>query len=429
MSGLTKKDIGGFLARQGILVAFVLFIIGFTIANARFLDPDNIMGVVRSSAILGVMALGVTFVVISGNLDLSVGSMMSFSTIVVLDLHDKIGPALAIPAMFAMTLCLGAFIGFLVGYLKLNSLIVTLGMLSAIHGLTLTYSGGKNMDIADKEGTWFSVFGQGEALGFPVPILIFVLLAAAFVPEHAGLVLTGLYLLGFVIAVLSALAFKHLLGQDSGSAAMELPAYRLPPVRLVLRLAWLRTRAFLAGAGGPILVAVVAVWALLTLQLPGGTSVFEAASRALAPLFAPLGFGDWRVVGALIPGAVAKEVVIGSLALTFTGGEATAAVGLGSGLVAIGQAFLDAVQGTVTSLWGFALAAEAPDGTLGARLSGAVSTGGAIALMVFTLLYVPCVATLAAIRKAFGTHYALFSVGYQLAVAYGAAFLAFRIFG
>jgi len=177
MAGLTKKEIGGFLARQGILVAFVIFMIGFALANGRFLDPDNIMGVVRSSAILGVMALGVTFVVISGNLDLSVGSMMSFSTIVVLDLHDKIGPTLAIPAMFAMTLCLGAFIGFLVGYLKLNSLIVTLGMLSAIHGLTLTYSGGKNMDIADKEGTWFSVFGQGDALGIPVPILLFALLA------------------------------------------------------------------------------------------------------------------------------------------------------------------------------------------------------------------------------------------------------------
>ncbi|MCT8997332.1 ABC transporter permease [Chelativorans intermedius] len=178
MAGLTKEQIGGILARQGILVAFALFMIGFSIANARFLDPDNIMGVVRSSAILGVMALGVTFVVISGNLDLSVGSMMSFSTIVVLDLHDKIGPTLAIPAMFAMTLCLGALIGFLVGYLKLNSLIVTLGMLSAIHGLTLTYSGGKNMDIADKAGTWFGVFGQGDALGIPVPILIFVLLAA-----------------------------------------------------------------------------------------------------------------------------------------------------------------------------------------------------------------------------------------------------------
>lgn len=179
MAEVTKRmDIGGFLARQGILIAFVVFMIGFSIANARFIDPDNIMGVVRSSAIMGVMALGVTFVVISGNLDLSVGSMMSFSTIVVLDLHDKIGPALAIPAMFALTLCLGAFIGFLVGYLKLNSLIITLGMLSAIHGLTLTWSGGKNMDIADKEGTWFKVFGQGDALGIPVPILLFALLAA-----------------------------------------------------------------------------------------------------------------------------------------------------------------------------------------------------------------------------------------------------------
>lgn len=178
MAEMTRERIGGLLARQGILIAFVVFMIVFAIANPRFIAVDNILGVVRSTAILGVMALGVTFVVIGGNLDLSVGSMMSFSTIVVLDLHDKIGPALAIPAMFGLTLALGAFIGFLVGYLKLNSLIVTLGMLSAIHGLTLTWSGGKNMDIADKEGTWFSVFGQGSALGVPMPILVFALLAA-----------------------------------------------------------------------------------------------------------------------------------------------------------------------------------------------------------------------------------------------------------
>ncbi len=175
---LTKHKIGSILAKQGILIAFAVFMIVFTVANPKFLTPDNVLSVVRSSAILGVMALGVTFVVISGNLDLSVGSMMSFSTIVVLDLHDKIGPGLAIPAMFVMTLALGALIGVLVGYLKLNSLIVTLGMLSAIHGLTLTYSGGKNMDVADKEGTWIGVFGQGDVLGFPVPIALFVGLAA-----------------------------------------------------------------------------------------------------------------------------------------------------------------------------------------------------------------------------------------------------------
>lgn len=179
MSAMTRQGVAKLLARQGILVAFVLFMVVFAIANQRFLAIDNISGVIRSSAILGVMALGVTFVVIGGNLDLSVGSMMSFSTIVVLDLHDKLGPTLAIPAMFGLTLLLGAFIGLLVGYLKLNSLIVTLGMLSAIHGLTLTWSGGKNMDIADKEATWFSVFGQGDIVGIPVPILIFALLAGA----------------------------------------------------------------------------------------------------------------------------------------------------------------------------------------------------------------------------------------------------------
>ena len=177
MANFSRKDIGVLLARQGILIAFVVFMIGFALVNQRFVAPDNILGVIRSSAILGVIALGVTFVVIGGNLDLSVGSMMSFSTIVVLDLHDKIGPVLGIPAMYAMTLALGAFNGLLIGYLRLNSLIVTLGMLSAIYGLTLTYSGGKNMDIADKEHTWFAVFGQGDILGIPSPIVIFASLA------------------------------------------------------------------------------------------------------------------------------------------------------------------------------------------------------------------------------------------------------------
>jgi len=143
MTETTRQNIASVLARQGILIAFVLFMIVFALANQRFIAVDNIFGVIRSSAILGVMALGVTFVVIGGNLDLSVGSMMSFSTIVVLDLHDKVGPALAIPLMFAMTLALGAFIGFLVGYLKLNSLIVTLG----IYGLFLRLVGAEKFKL------------------------------------------------------------------------------------------------------------------------------------------------------------------------------------------------------------------------------------------------------------------------------------------
>jgi ribose transport system permease protein/putative xylitol transport system permease protein len=178
MANLARKQVLTVLGKQGILIAFVLFMVIFALANSNFLSLDNLQSVIRSSAILGVMALGVTFVVISGNLDLSVGSMMSFSTIVVLDLHDKLGPNLAIPTMYLMTLGLCGFIGYLVGYLRLNSLIVTLGMLSAIHGLTLTYSGGQNMDIADKSNTWFGFFGRGEIFGLPVPIILFILLAA-----------------------------------------------------------------------------------------------------------------------------------------------------------------------------------------------------------------------------------------------------------
>jgi ribose transport system permease protein len=172
------KQLGGVLARQGILIAFELFLLGFALFSESFSSAENLTSVLRQSAIIGVMAVGVTVVVISGNLDLSVGSMLSFATVMVVDLHDKIGPAPAILVMLLAVLCLGCVNGFLVGILRLNSLIVTLGMLSAIQGLTLIYSGGQNVDIADQEGTWFALFGRGHILGIASPIVIFAVLAA-----------------------------------------------------------------------------------------------------------------------------------------------------------------------------------------------------------------------------------------------------------
>lgn len=171
---------GPAIAKQGILMAFVLFMIVFSLMSDRFLTTDNIMSVFRQSSIIGVMALGVAIVVIGGNLDLSVGSMLSFATVLVVDLHDKIGPELAIPIMVLATLCLGAINGFLIGILRLNSLIVTLGMLSAIQGLVLIYSGGQNVDIVDQRGTWFAFFGRGAVFGVAAPIVIFGLLAIIF---------------------------------------------------------------------------------------------------------------------------------------------------------------------------------------------------------------------------------------------------------
>jgi ribose transport system permease protein len=178
MTGLRAS--GPAIAKQGILLAFVVFLVVFTLASDRFLTVENFMSVFRQSAIIGIMALGVTIVVIGGNLDLSVGSMLSFATVLVVDLHDKIGPELAIVVMIAATLCLGAINGFLVGILRLNSLIVTLGMLSAIQGVVLIYSGGQNVDIVDQSGTWFRFFGRGTVLGIATPIVMFIGLALIF---------------------------------------------------------------------------------------------------------------------------------------------------------------------------------------------------------------------------------------------------------
>jgi len=165
------------LQQQGILVAFVLFLLGFSLYSDRFLTVANIMTVVRQVSIIGTIALGVTFVVIGGNLDLSVGSLLSLATVMVVDLHDKVGPALAIIIMFVAVLAVGAINGTLVGWLRLNSLIVTLGMLSAVQGFTLIYSGGQNVDIVNQNATWFAVFGRGFVFGIAVPIFIFLILA------------------------------------------------------------------------------------------------------------------------------------------------------------------------------------------------------------------------------------------------------------
>ena len=165
------------LARQGILIAFVFFLIGFSLFTDRFLSADNFMTVIRQASIIGTIALGVTIVVIGGNLDLSVGSLLSFCTVLVVDLHDKVGPLEAILIMFFFALVIGAINGFLIGYLKLNSLIVTLGMLSAIQGIILIYTGGQNVDIHNQDDTWFSFFGRDYVAGIAVPILMFFGLA------------------------------------------------------------------------------------------------------------------------------------------------------------------------------------------------------------------------------------------------------------
>lgn len=177
-----RETAGRLVRQQGILLAFILLLVGMSFASERFLTAGNILAVIRQVSILGTIALGVTFVVIGGNLDLSVGSMLSLTTVLVVDLHDKIGPGPAIVATILAALVVGAINGGLVGFLRLNSLIVTLGMLSVLQGATLIYTGGQNVDIADQESTWFAFFGRGRlfdigGIDVNVPVIIFLALA------------------------------------------------------------------------------------------------------------------------------------------------------------------------------------------------------------------------------------------------------------
>ena len=166
----------GIIAKQGVLISFIIFLFFFSLFSDEFLQVDNILTVIRQASIVGMIAIGVTFVVMAGNLDLSVGSMLSFGAVLVIDLHDKIGPYQAMIIMVVVLLLIGAINGFLIAYLKLNSLIVTLGMLSVIQGVTLIYTGGKNVDISTDDTTVFDFIGRGSIFEIAVPIVLFLLL-------------------------------------------------------------------------------------------------------------------------------------------------------------------------------------------------------------------------------------------------------------
>jgi ribose transport system permease protein len=173
-------DIPNILKRQGILISFILLLLLISLFSDRFLTPRNIILVLTQVSIVGVMACGLTYVLIGRNFDLSIGSQLSLTTVLVVDLHDKIGPVGAICVALLAGIIIGSINGYLVGFQKLNSLIVTLGMLPVVQALTLIYSKGMYSTIAKPEETAFAFIGRGNFYGIPVPIIIFAVVAIVF---------------------------------------------------------------------------------------------------------------------------------------------------------------------------------------------------------------------------------------------------------
>lgn len=270
---------------------------------------------------------------------------------------------------------------------------------------------------------------------------VYVVFGLAFFGARAGTVIWAMYALGIVVAMIAGMVFtRTLLKPDASSAfVLELPPYRQPALKSVLIHMWENTREFVRKAGTTILLASLVMWTLL--NLPWGVSdqresYFGKVSGAIASLFVPLGFGNWETGGALVSGFMAKEIVVSTLSQVYVGGEEgliEEQTTFGEDLTRIGQGFVEAVGRSgkilLSILPGVNLVdeeTEREDTALSVALRAHYSPLSAVALLVFVLLYVPCVATLGAIRHEFGKSWALTSAVYQTVVAWLAAFLIYQ---
>lgn len=270
---------------------------------------------------------------------------------------------------------------------------------------------------------------------------VYVVFGLAFFGSHAGTVIWAMYALGILIAMLAGMVFtRTILKPDATSAfVLELPPYRQPAMKSVLIHMWENTREFVRKAGTMILFTSIVMWFLL--NLPWGVteqrdSYFGKVSNAIAPVFAPLGFGSWETGGALVSGFMAKEIVVSTMSQIYLGDEESVVVEpktFGEEVIGIGTGFIDATLSSgkimLSIIPGVNLVdeeADREDTALSIALREQFTPLSAVALLIFVLLYVPCVATLGAIKHEFGTSWAVTSAVYQTVVAWLMAFIVYQ---
>ncbi len=270
---------------------------------------------------------------------------------------------------------------------------------------------------------------------------VYVVFGLAFFGARAGTVIWAMYALGIVVAMIAGIVFtRTILKPDVTSAfVLELPPYRQPALKSVIIHMWENTREFIRKAGTVILWASIAMWILL--NLPWGVvnqrdSYFGRFSAGISPVFVPLGFGNWETGGALVSGFMAKEIVVSTMSQIYLGNSQAAPLApttFAEDITSIGKGFMNAGINSgkilVSILPGVNLvdnATQHEDTALSLVLHDKFSTMGAISLLVFVLLYVPCVATLGAIKQEFGISWAVTSAVYQTVVAWIVAFLIYQ---
>lgn len=170
---MNKKAVA-VIRKQGIVMALIVIYLVFAIVSPQFRTFNNLMLILRQISTIGVMAAGMTFVIIGGNFDLSVGSLLSVCGVVMITLHDVIGPIPAILVTILVGMLSGIVSGFFVGYLKLNSMIVTLGMMNILQAVALMLTNARNVYLKD-ESVWFTVLGKASIGKFPLSTLIMLI--------------------------------------------------------------------------------------------------------------------------------------------------------------------------------------------------------------------------------------------------------------
>ena len=218
---------------------------------------------------------------------------------------------------------------------------------------------------------------------------IYAFFAAAFFPKHSALVMIALYFGGILMGILMALVFRGTLFKGNAVPfVMELPNYRMPGAKNVGHLLWDKAKDFLQRAFTVIFMATLVIWFLqtfdshLNIVSDSQESILATVASVIAPVFAPMGFGDWRISTALITGFMAKESVVSTLSVLF------------------GQT---------------------------AALLGCITPVSAASLLVFCLLYTPCVAAIASIKRELGSRWAVGVVIGQCVIAWVAAFVVYLV--
>ena len=266
-------------------------------------------------------------------------------------------------------------------------------------------------------------------------LAVFAFFAAIFFPKHADAVLFGLFLLGLLMGLFTILLMGKILKSNETGAIMELPPYRWPTVKVLWKQASARTINFLESAGTAIFLAVIFVWAINS--YPSGdisNTYFAKLSRGMVKITSTFGVDDWHMSGSLIPGFVAKEVVVGALAVSYSGAsQGVEPATLGEGLEKIVVSFAESTVNTFKALFRVVgLIAKDAEGDPPAGLAdilsrSGITPAGALAYMVFVLLYMPCAGTISTLKNEFGWKWTVFSCIYSLIAAWILAVIIYHL--